>query len=67
MRKLYRSESDRKIVGIIGGIGEYYDVDTTLLRLGWLLFVICTGVIPGLVVYLIAAFIVPKHVARMAL
>lgn len=61
MKKLYRSQHDKKFVGIIGGIGEYYDVDPTILRLAWLLFVICTGVVPGLVAYFVASFIVPKR------
>ena len=60
MKKLYRSQHNKKFAGIIGGIGEYYDVDPTLIRLGWLLLVIFTGIVPGLIIYLIAAFIVPR-------
>lgn len=60
MKKLYRSQINKVWGGVIGGLGEYFDVDPVLLRLAWLLVVILTGVVPGLIVYLIALVIVPK-------
>ena len=60
MKKLYRSEDNKIFAGIVGGIGEHFDIDPTLLRLIWLLILIFTGIVPGLIVYLIAIFIVPK-------
>lgn len=59
MKKLYKSKENRVIAGVIGGIGEYFDVDPIMLRLAWLLILIFTAVIPGIFVYLIAALIVP--------
>jgi phage shock protein PspC (stress-responsive transcriptional regulator) len=61
-KKLYRSKKNKVLAGIIGGLGEYFDVDPTLLRLIWLFVFISTGMFPGLLVYLIAIFIVPKRV-----
>lgn len=59
-KKLYRSSKNKIISGIFGGLDEYFGVDATILRLGYLLVVIFTGFIPGLIAYLIAIFIVPK-------
>ncbi len=36
-KKLYRSESDRVLCGVCAGIAEYFDIDPTLVRLGWIL------------------------------
>lgn len=60
MKKLYRSKKNKLIAGVIGGIGEFFDVDPTILRLLWILIVIFTGVLPGIVVYIIAALIIPE-------
>lgn len=60
MKKLTRSEKDRVISGVIGGLGEYFNVDSVILRLAWILVVVFTGVFPGLIVYLLAIFVVPK-------
>ena len=60
MKKLYRSNTNKVFAGIIGGLGEYLDVDPVLLRVFWLLILAVTGLVPGLIVYLIATFIVPK-------
>ncbi|MFA4838980.1 MAG: PspC domain-containing protein [Candidatus Neomarinimicrobiota bacterium] len=59
MKKLYRSERDRKIAGVCGGIGEYFDVDSSLLRLLWLILVLLGGV--GVVAYIIAMIIIPRN------
>jgi len=60
MKKLYRSEHDRWVLGILGGLGEYLEIDPTVLRLVWLLVVVFTGIVPGVVVYFAAALIVPR-------
>ena len=58
-KKLYRSDTNKVFAGICGGIGEYYDIDPVIIRLVWMLVVILTGIFPGVVVYLIALFIIP--------
>ncbi len=59
-KKLYRSEKNKMISGILGGLGEYADVDPVLLRLVWVLIVIFTGFVPGLIAYFLAIIIIPK-------
>lgn len=61
MKKLYLSDTDRKISGVCGGIGEYFEIDSTLIRLAWVLISIFTAVFPGLIAYIFASFIIPKR------
>ena len=60
-KRLYRSKKDKVFAGICGGLGEYFNFDPVLLRLFWLLVVVFTGFVPGLVVYIFAIFIIPKE------
>ena len=60
-KRLYRSKENKIFAGVIGGLGEHFDVDPTILRLLWLVILIATAVIPGVIVYIIAVYIVPKH------
>ena len=59
-KKLYRSEDNKIFAGIIGGLGEYMDTDPTVLRLIFIFLVMVTGIIPGLLAYLISMLVVPK-------
>ncbi|MBU0572279.1 PspC domain-containing protein [Patescibacteria group bacterium] len=59
-KKLYRSKDNKILAGIIGGLGEYFDIDPTVLRLGWLLVFVFTGIFPVLLAYIIAILIVPN-------
>ena len=56
MKKLYRSRKDSKIAGVCGGIAEYFNIDSTIIRLLAILTIFLGG---GVVVYLIAWLIVP--------
>jgi len=60
MRKLYRSEKDKWIAGVLGGLGEYLGVDAALLRLAFIVFSLATGVVPGIIGYILAVLIIPK-------
>ena len=60
-KRLYLSVTDKKIAGVCGGIGEYFDVDTTLVRLAWILVTVITGVVPGIIGYVIAAIVMPTR------
>ena len=55
-KKLYRSRANRMVCGVCGGIGEYFNVDPTLIRLGAAILTVCTG----LVLYFVAAVIIPE-------
>ncbi len=59
-RKLTKSKSDRMISGVMGGIAEYLQIDSTILRLIWIAFVAFTGFIPGILAYAVATVIVPE-------
>lgn len=59
-KKLYKSDTDKVFAGVIGGIGEYFDIDPTILRLAYILFTILTGIIPSVIAYLIAVVVVPQ-------
>ena len=61
MTKLYRSESNKKIAGICGGISEIMDADPTMVRLAAVAIALITGCIPCIVAYLIAWWIIPTH------
>ena len=61
MKKLYRSKDNRVFAGVIGGLGEYLDIDPVLLRTLFVLLTIFTGIIPGTIVYLFTLFIVPRR------
>lgn len=58
-KKLYRSESDRILGGVCGGIAEVYDLDPTLVRLAVLFIVLWGG--SGLLIYLLAWLIMPTE------
>jgi phage shock protein C len=59
-KRLYRSNTNKVLAGICGGLGEYFNVDPALLRLFWLLVVIFSGVVPGVIAYFFAVLVVPK-------
>jgi len=64
MRKLYRSEKERIICGVCGGIAEYLKADPTVVRLIWVLVTVFTGFVPGILAYIIACFIIPEKEKR---
>jgi len=66
MKRLHLSTSDKKISGLCGGIGEYLDVDSTIVRLVMVVLAAMTGFIPLLIAYVIAWIIVPKAPAKPA-
>ena len=59
-KKLYRIKEGRIFGGIFSGLSEYLDVDITVLRLLWVFVLIVTGIVPGILVYIVGLFIVPQ-------
>lgn len=59
MKRLYRSSDNKVFAGVIGGLGEYFEVDPVILRLVFVFVLIATAFAPGLIAYLAACFIVP--------
>lgn len=58
-KKLYLSDTDKKISGVCGGIAEYFSIDSTLIRLGWVFLLLPTAFIGGIIMYFLAAAIIP--------
>jgi phage shock protein PspC (stress-responsive transcriptional regulator) len=58
-QKLYRSRDNRMIGGVCGGLGEFFDIDPTLIRLLFVLLTIFGG--SGVLVYLVMLLIVPEE------
>lgn len=57
-KKLYRSNDNKIIAGVCGGIAEFFSLDPTLVRLGLVVFCALGG--RGILAYIIAAIIMPK-------
>jgi len=60
MKRLYRSNKNRIIAGVFGGLGEYTDIDPVVLRLIGVIIFVFTGFMPGLLAYLILIIVIPK-------
>ncbi|OPL12053.1 MAG: hypothetical protein AVO34_02255 [Firmicutes bacterium ML8_F2] len=60
-KKLYRSEQNKILAGVMGGLGDYTGVDPVILRLLLVLLTVFTGFFPGVIAYLTAAIIIPKE------
>lgn len=59
-KRLYKSEMDRKIFGVCGGLADYFGIDPTIIRLIFV-FIALWGIIPGILIYIIAAFVMPDE------
>lgn len=56
-KKLYKSSKDQKLCGVCGGIAEYFNIDSTVVRLIWAIAILCCGT--GILAYVICAIIMP--------
>ena len=65
MKRLYRSYSDKRIAGVCGGVGAYFGVDPTVIRLGAALLCIATAFFPCIIGYIIAWVIIPEAPATL--
>ena len=57
-KKLYKSNTDKKLCGVCGGIAEYFGIDSTLIRLLWVAVALMAG--SGFFAYIIAALVMPE-------
>ena len=58
-KKLYKSNQNKMICGVCGGIGEYFGIDPTIIRLAWAIFCVMGGAV--ILAYILAAVIVPSN------
>lgn len=61
MTKLTKSSNDRMIAGVCGGIARYFDLDPTLVRVGYVVLSLFSAAFPGLLLYIILAIIMPDY------
>jgi len=60
IERLYLSNTDRKIAGVCGGIGERFDIDSTVVRLLMVFFALVTAIFPVVITYIVAWLIIPQ-------
>lgn len=58
-KKLYRSRSDKKLSGVLGGLGRYLGIDATILRVLFVILSIVTVFLPFALIYFLSVFIIP--------
>jgi phage shock protein C len=59
-KKLYKSSTDKMLSGVLGGFAEYLGIDSTLVRLVYVLLSLFSAGFPGLLFYIICAIIIPE-------
>lgn len=58
-KRLHRSSTNKVFGGVLGGLSDYFHMDAVVLRLLWVLVTVFTGFVPGIIVYIVAVFIIP--------
>ncbi len=58
-KRLYKSDDNRLLCGVCGGVGEFLGIDPTIVRLIWAILILFAGA--GLLLYILAAIIVPRR------
>jgi phage shock protein C len=64
-KRLMRPRANRKIAGVCAGLAEYFDLDTTLVRVLWLLITIFSAVVFGILAYFVAWIVMPEEPAAL--
>ncbi|HOX30602.1 MAG TPA: PspC domain-containing protein [Candidatus Paceibacterota bacterium] len=60
MAKLYKDLDHKDIFGVLAGLAQYYGIDRHNLRVIWIVITCLTGVLPGILVYMVAAVAIPE-------
>jgi phage shock protein C len=60
-KRLYRSTRDAMVAGVCAGLGEYFNLDPTVVRLITILLAFVTGFFPVLIVYIILSVVIPRN------
>ena len=61
VKRLYRSATNKKIAGVCAGIADYLETDPTIVRLGTVVLALITAVVPFVIGYIVAWWIVPEE------
>jgi phage shock protein C len=59
-KRLYKSKENKIISGVMGGLGEYFDVDPVLFRIIYLALTVFTAAFPGIIAYFLMAIVIPS-------
>ena len=60
IKRIYRCRWDKKVAGVLGGLGQYLNIDPTILRLAFVFLAIITGILPFIVGYILATLLIPR-------
>ena len=61
MKKLFKSRDQRMLSGVCGGIAQYLNIDPTVVRIIWALVSVFSAAVPGLLIYIICAIVIPDE------
>jgi phage shock protein C len=61
-KKLYRSHRDKILFGVCGGLAEYFEIDSTIVRIAFILLTLASGV--GIIAYIVFLLVVPKEISE---
>lgn len=59
-KRLMRSSYDKKFAGVCGGFAEYFAMDSTIFRIVWAFVTLATGIVPGILAYVVAWMLMPQ-------
>jgi phage shock protein C len=65
-KRLFRSQARKMLGGVCGGLGDYFEIDVTLIRLVFVAISLVTAIIPMVIFYLIAWIIIPVEEPKKA-
>ncbi len=60
-KRLYKSEDNKVIAGVMGGLGEYFDIDPVVFRVAYTAFSFFTAIVPGILAYILMAIVMPRR------
>jgi len=60
-KRLYKSQDNKVIFGVMGGLGEYFDVDPVIFRVAYTGFSVFTALVPGIIAYILMAIVMPTE------
>lgn len=60
MKKLYKSRTHKMLDGVCAGLGDYFKVDPTVVRVVYAAITVLTGIVPGIILYVALAIIMPR-------
>ena len=65
VKRLYRIDDDSRLAGVCSGLGQYLRIDPVAMRLLWVAGTFATGLVPGILLYLVAWAIMPVEPGRL--